>query len=68
VVEHFIQFLERDIKDWEDAAQFYEEHIYSVRTTGKEVKSEKQEAEKFRARIEDRKSLIAATERRIHTI
>lgn len=55
----YIEFLEKDIRDWEEAAQFYEQHIHSVQNLDEaERRSGKQEAEKFRTRIAERRELI----------
>lgn len=58
-LKQFIDFLERDIREWEEAAQFYEQHIHSVTTSGEsERRSGKEEAEKYRARVSERRELI----------
>jgi hypothetical protein len=58
-VQHFVSFLEKDITEWEDAANFYERYISSVADLPEQrVHSGKEEADRFRARIKVRKELI----------
>ena len=57
-LQHFIPSLQQDIKEWEDAAQFYEKQVHSVQNLGKEEVRTRKAAEKFRARIAERRELI----------
>lgn len=59
-IQHFIEFLQKNIKDWEEAAQFCEKQVYSLQALGeREGGTGKQEAEKYRARIAEQRELIA---------
>ena len=58
--QRFIEFLEKDIRDWEEAARFYEQNVESVRESGDlaRARSGTEEAEKYRARIVEYRELI----------
>ena len=59
IVRQFIEFLQRDISEWEEAAQFYEKLVNSVHDLGEaEARPGKEEAAKYRARISERRRLI----------
>ncbi|MGB9073589.1 MAG: hypothetical protein WCC22_13195 [Terriglobales bacterium] len=63
-LQRFIEFLQKDVADWEEAARFCEKQIHSVQDLDeREARSGRGEAEKFRARISERKELIAQLER-----
>jgi uncharacterized protein YbaP (TraB family) len=63
-LQKFIEFLHKDIADWEEAERFCEKQIHSVQNSDeREARSGREEAEKFRARISERKELIAQLER-----
>ena len=58
-VQRFIEFLETDIKNWEDAAESCEKHVHSVEGLGgSDFRTGKQEAEKYRARIAEYRKLL----------
>jgi hypothetical protein len=58
-VQLFIEFLETDIKNWEDAAEYCEKHVDSVEGLGaSNFRTGKQEAEKYRARIAEFRKLL----------
>jgi len=56
--EQFVRHLERDLRDWEDAANFCEQHIISTQFSGASPRSGQQEAEKYRARITEIRELL----------
>ena len=57
--QRFIEFLEKDVRDWEEAAQFYEQNIHSVQDVSDSARRPgREEAEKYRRRIAERRELI----------
>lgn len=58
-LKQFIRFLEADIKEWKEAADFYDRYIHSVTDLGEaHLRSGRQEVERFRARVSERQKLI----------
>ncbi len=56
-VQMLIDFLEKDIQDWEEAAGFYESYVLTV-TDDASKRTGRMEAAKFQARVEERKMLM----------
>jgi hypothetical protein len=54
----FLDFLRKDIKDWEDAAAFFDK-IHTVTMDG-QIYSGKDFAERYRARIRERAELLSS--------
>jgi hypothetical protein len=52
LAEQFLQYLEKDLKDWEDAAAFFDK-IRTVTMDG-QIYSGKDFAERYRARARER--------------
>ena len=57
LAEQFLQFLEKDIRDWEDAAAFFDK-IRTVAMDG-QIYSGKDFAERYRARVRERTELLS---------
>jgi hypothetical protein len=57
LAEQFLQYLEKDLKDWEDAAAFFEK-IRTVTMDG-QIYSGKDFAERYRARARERMDLLS---------
>ena len=57
LAEQFLQFLEKDIQDWEDAAAFFDK-IRTVAMDG-QIYSGKDFAERYRARVRERTELLS---------
>jgi hypothetical protein len=57
LVEQFLQHLEKDFKDWEDAAAFFD-NIRTVTMDG-QIYSGKDFAERYRARARERMDLLS---------
>lgn len=58
-IQRFIEFLYQDIRAWEEAARFCEEHISLIQESGAAAsRTGEQEAAKFRARIAELRNLI----------
>jgi hypothetical protein len=56
--QQFIDFLQKDIKEWQEAAEFYDKYIHSAKLPEEENKSGKEMADMFRKRIEERQNMI----------
>ena len=52
LAEQFLQYLDKDLKDWEDAAAFFD-NIRTVTMDG-QIYSGKDFAERYRARVRER--------------
>jgi hypothetical protein len=57
LAEQFLQHLEKDFKDWEDAASFFDK-IRTVTMDG-QIYSGKDFAERYRARARERMELLS---------
>lgn len=57
VAEQFLQYLEKDLKDWEAAAAFFDQ-IRTVAMDG-QIYSGKDFAERYRARVRERMELVS---------
>jgi hypothetical protein len=57
LTQQFLQFVEKDIKDWEDAAAFFDK-IRTVTMDG-QIYSGKDFAERYRARARERMVLLS---------
>jgi hypothetical protein len=57
LAEQFLQHLEKDFKDWEDAAAFFD-NIRTVTMDG-QIYSGKDFAERYRARARERMDLLS---------
>jgi hypothetical protein len=56
LAEQFLQYLDKDVKDWEDAAAFFDK-IRTVTMDG-QIYSGKDFAERYRARARERMELL----------
>ena len=57
LAQKFLQFVEKDIRDWEDAAAFFD-NIQTVTMDG-QIYSGKDFAERYRARARERMELLS---------
>jgi hypothetical protein len=57
LAEQFLHYLEKDLKDWEDAAAFFDQ-IRTVAMDG-QIYSGKDFAERYRARVRERMELLS---------
>jgi hypothetical protein len=57
LAEQFLQYLDKDLKDWEDAAAFFDK-IRTVTVDG-QIYSGKDFAERYRARVRERMELLS---------
>ena len=57
LAEQFLQFLDKDLKDWEDAAAFFDK-IGTVTMDG-QIYSGKDFAERYRARGRERMEILS---------
>ena len=57
LAEQFLQFLEKDIRNWEDAAAFFDK-IRTVAMDG-QIYSGKDFAGRYRARVRERTELLS---------
>jgi hypothetical protein len=57
LAEQFLQYLDKDLKDWEDAAAFFDK-IRTVTMDG-QIYSGKDFAERYRARARERMELLS---------
>jgi hypothetical protein len=57
LAEQFLQYLDKDLKDWEDAAAFFDK-IRTVTMDG-QIYSGKDFAERYRARVRERMELLS---------
>ena len=57
LAEQFLQYLDKDLKDWEDAAAFFD-NIRTVTMDG-QIYSGKDFVERYRARARERMDLLS---------
>jgi hypothetical protein len=57
LAEQLLQYLDKDLKDWEDATAFFDE-IRTVTMDG-QIYSRKDFAEQYRARVRERMELLS---------
>ena len=63
VQEQFLQYLEKDLKDWEAAAVFFDQ-IRTVTMDG-QIYSGRDFAERYRARVRERMDLLSKVKKEL---
>ena len=64
LAEQFLHYVDKDLKDWEDAAAFFDK-IRTVTMDG-QIYSGKDFAERYRARVRERMELQSKLMRELH--